>query len=139
VRTKNFISFVCVAFAALGLHIVLSVVMQALLAPQSTGGVAQLSGPTFLALEFIVRYGVLFIAGAVLCRLIDSVVPLKWCLGLGLLFAVVGLLPWLFWRPPMRDPLSPNVYLFNIGYVMGHLIAPVLGGYFVKRSLYRER
>jgi hypothetical protein len=137
VRGKNVIVLVCVVFAAFGVYVVLSVATQAWLRPQTINGSANTHLPDLLSLDLITRFGVLAASGAALCRLVDSPVPLKWCLGLGLVFAAVNLLPWLFFWPRMsHSAIAPSFYLFNVANVIGHVVAPVVGGYFVKRLRY---
>jgi len=86
-RGKNGIVFICVVFVALGAYIVLSIATQIWIGPPP-GRIASISiFSQFLQIDLVSRYGALVIAGAVLCRLVDSPVPLKWCLGLGLFFA----------------------------------------------------
>lgn len=139
-RGKNGIVFICVVFAAFGAYVVLSVATQMWLAPQPAHGITKSHLPDLLALDLITRYGVLAIAGAVLCRLVDSPVPLKWCLGLGLVFAAFHLLPWLFFWPRMSaTAIAPSFYFFNVADSVGHVAAPVIGGYLVKRLHYRAR
>jgi hypothetical protein len=138
-RGKNGIVFTCVVFAAWGAYIVLSIATQMWLGPQHPHGITNSPWPAFLILDLITRYTVLIIAGAVLCSLVDSLVPLKWCLGLGLFFAAVHLLPWLFFPRMPQNSLPLSFYLFNIANSVGHVVAPIVGGYFVKRRQYRTK
>jgi hypothetical protein len=79
-------------------------------------------------------------SGAVLFRLVDSEVPLKWCLGLGCLyagsyfsFAIVAFSK----TPNMVVPsIVSLIPLILIG--VGMLITPVFGGYQAKRILRRK-
>jgi hypothetical protein len=79
-------------------------------------------------------------SGAVLYRLIDSEVPLKWCLGLGclyagsyFLFAVVA-----FSKTPniVVPSIVSLIPLILVG--LGMLITPVIGGYQVRRISRRK-
>jgi hypothetical protein len=85
-------------------------------------------------LHFIDSFLVTALAGALLCRFVDSAVPLKWCLGLGVIFAGMYLLPFLLFRPPEAHVNVPaRVWLFTVAEALGYALVPVLGGYLVKR------
>ena len=132
-RDKNGIVFICVVFAALGAYIVLSIATQIWIGPQP-GRVDSISiFSQFQQIGLVWRYGVLVIAGAVLCRLVDSPVPLKWCLGLGLLFAGIHFLPWLSFWPQMPQAAAPfSLHAFTVGRGFGDVVAPVVGAGLVK-------
>jgi predicted MFS family arabinose efflux permease len=80
--------------------------------------------------EALIAYTVLSVCGAVLCYFLDSSVPLKWCFALGALCTVVKLLSF----------SSPHIQwaLFNTVISLGMLIAPVFGGYMIKRRGWRS-
>jgi hypothetical protein len=77
----------------------------------------------------LIIYLVLAVAGAALCYFVDSSVPLKWCLALGFSCALANLLA--FSSPSMRW------VLINTSISLGMLVAPVLGGYQIKRRAWR--
>jgi hypothetical protein len=72
---------------------------------------------------------VLGAGGAVLCRFVDSPVPLMWCLALGFLCATANLLAF--------SSRSIEWVLFNTLISLAMLAAPILGGYPIKRRARR--
>ena len=130
--TKNLVLFACIVLASLGGYTLLTVVVQLGFLPKPKA--VQSGLPALVIAHFIVSYGVLVAAGAALCAFLNSVVPLRWCLALGLLFAALHLAPFVIFysRPEVIFRLS-NL-LFNLAIALGYVIAPIMGGYLVKRS-----
>jgi hypothetical protein len=77
----------------------------------------------------LVAYTVLSVSGAVLCYFLDSSVPLRWCFALGLLCPVANTLG--FSSPYIRW------VILNAVISLGMLVAPVFGGYLIKRRASR--
>jgi hypothetical protein len=77
----------------------------------------------------LIIYLVLAVAGAVLCYFVDSEVPLKWCLALGFLCALANLSAF--------SSASIKWVFINTLISLGMLVAPVLGGYQIKRRAWR--
>jgi|HubBroStandDraft_6_1064221.scaffolds.fasta_scaffold787836_1 hypothetical protein len=133
-RARNIVLFVLVCFAAFGAYIVINLGGQVLFSPTHNNGHVQASSSTIRQLHFIGSFVVTALAGASLCRFVDSAVPLKWCLGLGVIFAGMYLLPLLLLRPPEAHVNVPaRVWLFTVAEALGYVLVPVLGGYLVKR------
>ena len=127
-RAKNLLVFVCVVFGAFGLYVIAGILTTPLFVHRS--GHAAVEGNAVwvtIAIAAAVTYGTLAAAGAVLCRLIDSTVPLRWCLALGLLFASAYAALSAMYSPDGSPwPLHQGIFL---------LIAPVIGGYIMKRKM----
>jgi hypothetical protein len=136
-RSKNIVLLVSVWFAALGAYVVTDVGGQILFSPTHTNGHIEASSSTILHLHFGVSFVVAVLAGAVLCRVVESQVPLKWCLGLGTLFACMHLLPIVLLSSPLAVKVSPSVWIFNVAEALAYTLLPVFGGYFVKRRDHR--
>jgi hypothetical protein len=139
-RTRNVFSLIGVAFAAFGANIFLIALLFGSWSNHTAanGKVAAVS-ITSLILPRLIPFAVLIVSGAALFRLVDSPVPLKWCLGLGclyagfyFLFAIVA-----FVKTPNIDPSFVSLIpLILIG--IGLLITPVIGGYQAKRISRRK-
>lgn len=130
-----------VAFAAFGANIFIKALLFGSWSNSAAAGgkVVSVSAMSLL-LPQLVSLGVLMMSGAVLFRLVDSEVPLKWCLGLGclyagsyFLFAVVAFSKTPNLVVPSMLSLMP---LILIG--VGMLIVPVIGGYQAKRISRRK-
>jgi len=134
VRARNIALFICVWFAACGAYVVINIGGQIIFSPTPINGHINPSVVTVARLHFVGSFVVAALAGALLCRFVDSEVPLKWCLGLGLIFAGTHLLPYFFLRPPVAPANFPaSAWLFTVSLALGYALAPVLGGYLVKR------
>ena len=134
-RARNIALLVSVWFAAFGAYVVINVGGQILFSPTHINGHVEPSFSTIRHLHYIGSFVVTALAGALLCRFVDSAVPLKWCLGLGMLFAGTYLLPFFLLRPPTAHVNVPaSVWLFTVADALGYALAPVFGGYIVKRS-----
>jgi len=132
-RARNIVLLVLVCFAAFGAYVVINVGGQVLFSPTHTNGHLQASFSTIRHLHFIGSFVVTALSGALLSRFVDSAVPLKWCLGLGVIFAGTYLLPFLLLRPPEAHVNVPaRVWLFTVAEALGYALVPVLGGYLVK-------
>ena len=127
-RAKNVIVFACVVFGAFGFYIIFGMLTASLFVHRS-GNVAVEGNAVwvFLAGAAAVTYGTLAAAGAVLCRLMDSAVPLRWCLALGLLFASA--------YAALSATHSPQVSPWPMLQAILLLVAPVIGGYVMKRKM----
>jgi hypothetical protein len=92
-----------------------------------------------LILRELIPVGVLIVSGAILCRLVDSAVPLKWCLALGSMFSGSY-----FLFMSIAFSKAPNLNATFLSLVpaiclgLGLLIAPVIGGYQTKRASRRK-
>ena len=140
-RARNVFSAIGVAFAAFGANIFLKALLFGSWSSHSAaGGKLESVSIMSLFLSPLVSLGVLMLSGAVLFRLVDSEVPLKWCLGLGcvyagsyFLFAIVAFSKTPNIAVPSIVSLLP---LILIG--VGMLITPVIGGYQAKRISRRK-
>jgi hypothetical protein len=133
-RARNIVLLVLVCFAALGAYIVINVGGQVLFSPTHANGQVQASSSTIRQLHFIGSFVVSALAGALLSRFVDSAVPLKWCLGLGVIFAGTYLLPFLLLHPSEAHVDVPaRVWLITVEDALSYALVPVLGGYLVKR------
>jgi hypothetical protein len=133
-RARNIVLFICVWFAAYGAYVVISLGGQVLFSPTPINGHINPSFVAVARLHFVGSFVVAAFAGAILCRFVDSEVPLKWCLGLGLVFAGTHLLPYFLLRPPVAPANFPaSAWLFTVSLALGYALVPVLGGYLVKR------
>jgi hypothetical protein len=133
-RARNIALLVCAWFAAYGAYLFIDIAGQLWLFPKPVNRHDAASLVTVLLVHFGGGFVVTALAGAVLCRFVASAVPLNWCLGLGLLYAATHLLPFVFLRPPVPAANLPaSAWLFNASIAIGYAIAPVLGGYMVKR------
>jgi hypothetical protein len=133
-RARNIALLVSVWFAAFGAYVVINVGGQILFSPTHINGHVEPSFSTIRHLHFIGSFVVTALAGALLCRFVDSAVPLKWCLGLGVLFVATYLLPFFLPRPPAAHVDVPaSARLFTVAVTVGYALVPVLGGYLVKR------
>jgi hypothetical protein len=131
VRLINVLIFLAVIFGAFWLYIYLEEFAKWIGAVEFRGSyrsTSELILKTDIP-QALIAYTVLSVCGAVLCYFLDSSVPLKWCVALGLLCTVVKLLgfssPYIQW------------VLFNTVISLGMLIAPVFGGYMIKRRGWR--
>ena len=133
-RARNIALLVSVWLAAFGAYVIINVGGQILFSPTHINGHVESSFSTIRHLHFIGSFVVTAFAGALLCRFVDSVVPLKWCLGLGLLFAGTYLLvgsPGTELEFAVNVPAS--VWLSTVAVTLGYALVPVLSGYLVKR------
>jgi hypothetical protein len=131
VRFINVLIFLAVIFGAAWLYIYLEEFAKWI-------GVVEFQGTHRSMSELILKkdipqapiaYTVLSICGAVLCYFLDSSVPLKWCFALGLPCAVANILGF----------SSPHIewVLLNTVISLGMLVAPIFGGYLIKRRAWR--
>jgi hypothetical protein len=133
-RARNIALLVSVWFAAFGAYVVINVGGQILFSPTNINGHVAPSSSTISRLHFVGSFVVTALAWAVLCRFVDSAVPLKWCLGLGALFSGTYLLPFFLFRPPAAHANVPaSAWLYTVAVTLGYALVPVLGGYLVKR------
>ena len=133
-RARNIALLVSVWFAAFGAYVVINVGGQILFSPTHINGHVEPSFSTIRHLHFLGSFVVTALAGALLCRFVDSAVPLKWCLGLGVLFVATYLFPFFLPRPPAAHVIVPaSAWLFTVAVTVGYALMPVLGGYIVKR------
>jgi hypothetical protein len=130
-RANNLTVFVCVVFGAFGFYVIFGM-LTAFLFVHRSGNVAVEGNAAwgFLAVAAAVTYGTLAAAGAVLCRLIDSTVPLKWCLALGLLFASA--------YAALSATHSPQGSPWPMHQAILLLVAPVIGGYVMKLKMVKS-
>jgi hypothetical protein len=140
-RARNVFYVIGVAFAAFGANIFLKALLFGSWTSHSVAGgkVASVS-VTSLFLAQLVSLGVLTTSGAVLFRLVDSEVPLKWCLGLGCLYAGSYFLFAIIAFSKTPNLVVPSIVslipLILIG--VGMLVTPVIGGYQAKRISRRK-
>jgi hypothetical protein len=142
-RVRNIVLFVCVWLAAYGMYMIVNIAGQILFSPVSINvhfspisinGQVHASSVTEARLHFGGSFVVAALAGALLCRFVDSAVPLKWCLGLGLIFAGTHLLPYFLSDAPVAPGNMPaSAWQFTLPLALGYALAPVLAGYLVKR------
>jgi uncharacterized membrane protein YfcA len=126
-RAKNLVGFVCVVLGAFGAYVLFGMVTTSLVVHRS--GAVAVEGNSvwvFLAIAAAGTYGILAAAGAVLWRLLDSNVPLKWCLALGLLFASA--------YTALSATYAPDGSPWPIRQVIFLIVASVIGGYVMKRK-----
>lgn len=87
----------------------------------------------------LVTYAVLAAGGMALAMFVDSAVPLKWCLGLGAIFALLYLSGGIFGLVKYAATgasLAPSLLITaTIGF--SYLVAPIVGGYIIKRRFRR--
>jgi hypothetical protein len=131
VRFINVLIFLAVMFVATWLYIYLEEFAKWIGAVEFRGSYKSMS-ELVLKTDIpraLIDYTVLSICGAALSYFLDSPVPLKWCFALGLLCAVVNLWsfssPYIEWR------------LLNTAISLGMLVAPIFGGYLIKRRAWR--
>jgi hypothetical protein len=131
VRFINVLIFLAVIFGAAWLYICLEEFAKWIGAVEIRGtykSMSELVLKTDIP-QALIAYTVLSVCGAVLCYFLDSSVPLRWCFCLGLPCAVANTLgfftPYLQW------------VLLNTVISLGMLVAPVFGGYLIKRRAWR--
>jgi hypothetical protein len=119
---RNIALFISVWFAAYGAYIVINIAGQLSFLPKPVNGHdGGSSVVAMLLLHFGGSFVVTTLAGAVLCRFVESAVPLKCCLGLGLFFAATHLLPFVLLRPPMAPTNIPaSAWLFDVSLAIGY-------------------
>ena len=130
-RFINVLIFLAVIFVAAWLYIYLEEFAKWIGAVEFQGSYRSMSElvlKTDLP-QALIDYTVLSVCGAVLCYFLDSPVPLKWCFALGLLCAVLNILVF-------SSPYTEWV-LLNTAISLGMLVAPVFGGYLIKRRAWR--
>jgi len=133
-RARNIVLLILVWFAAFGLFVIINFGGQILFSPTHINGQVKASASTIQHLHYFGGFVVTALAGALLCRFVDSAVPLKWCLGLGVLFVGTYLVPFFLFLPPTAyAKTSASVWLFSVAEALGYALIPVLGGYLVKR------
>jgi hypothetical protein len=133
-RARNIVLLVCVWLAAIAAYTIITLAGQIWFSPRPFNGQIHVSPDVKGPIHYVASFVVLTLSGAVLCRFIDSPVPLKWCLGLGLTFAVIHMAPGFLVGPPI--PAAYNVgfaLLLNAAITIAYALLPVIGGYFVKR------
>jgi hypothetical protein len=131
VRFINVLIFLAVIFGAVWLYIYLEEFAKWIGAVEFRGtyrSMSELVLKTDIP-QALVAYTVLSVSGAVLSYFLDSSVPLKWCFALGLPCAVVSVLGF--------SSASIQWVLLNTVISLGMLVAPVFGGYLIKRRAWR--
>jgi hypothetical protein len=131
VRFINVLIFLAVIFGAAWLYIYLEEFAKWIGAVEIRGtnkSMSELLLKTDIP-QALIAYTVLSVCGAVLCYFLDSSVPLRWCFGLGFLCAVANTLG--FSTPYI------HLVLLNTVISLGMLVAPVFGGYLIKRRARR--
>jgi hypothetical protein len=131
VRFINVLIFLAVIFGATWLYIYLEEFAKWIGAVEFRGTFGSLSELMLKTVipQVLIVYTVLAVCGAVLAYFLDSSVPLKWCLALGLLCALGNLLA--------LSSASIQWVILNTMISLGMVVAPVFSGYQIKRRAWR--
>jgi hypothetical protein len=139
VRAKNTALFVVIAFSIVGAYFILGAIVNSWLTPLPKGVVSANAMLLHHLPGFLVAYGVLAAGGMALAMFVDSAVPLKWCLGLGAVFALLYLSVGIFGLVKYAATgasLAPSV-LIVATISFSYLVVPIVGGYIIKRRFRR--
>jgi hypothetical protein len=131
VRVINILIFLTVIFGAFWLYIYLEEFARWIGAVEFRASFSSMSDLVLKTVipQVLIDYTVLAVCGAALCFFLDTSVPLKWCFALGLLCAVANLLAF--------SSASIAWVISNTMISLGMLVAPVFGGYEIKRRKWR--
>jgi hypothetical protein len=137
-RTKNIVFLICVVFFALGAYVFLEGIVETWIVRSTVAGVGGVTIPQVLLARLLTGFAALTASGAILCGLVESAVPLKWCLALGSIYGIAYVL--LAVAAPIISPrghqsLGAVLTALLVGF--GMLIAPIIGGVLVKRRYLR--
>ena len=143
-RIANLALLICVATGAFITFGFIDAIYNALFMWQILGpGAGDVSSVTMLAYilpQLLIGFLVLIASGSMLFRVVDSTVPLKWCLGLGSLIGFICLLIGVVARPNnsrgnsyFLDPLIISIFSICLA------IAPAIGGFRAKQARSRKR
>lgn len=130
-RLINILIFLAVIFGAFWLYIYLEEFAKWIGAVEFRGrfeSISELILKTVIP-QVLIVYTVLAVGGAMLAYFLNSSVPLKWCLALGLICAVGNMLALSF--------ASIEWVIVNTLISAGMLVMPVFGGYQIKRRAWR--
>ena len=140
-RAKNVALLVVIAFSMVGAYFILGAIANAWLSPLPKGMVSTNAMLLHSLPGLLVGYGVLAGGGAVLTMFVDSEVPLKWCLSLGAIFALLYLSGGIYGLArysAARESLWPSLLIIGaIG--LSYLLAPIFGGYVLNRRSRRQQ
>jgi hypothetical protein len=137
---KNSVLLICIAFCALGAYVFLEGIVETWIIPLAVGGVGGFTVLEVMLPRLLTGFGVLAASGAILCGLVESAVPLKWCLALGSVYGIAYVL--LAVAAPVISPRAHQSFagvLIALAAGFGMLIAPIIGGALVKRRYLRRR
>jgi len=137
-RTKNIVFLICVVFFALGAYVFLEGIVETWIVPLPVAGVGGFNGLGVMLPRLLTGFGVLAASGAILCSVVESAVPLKWCLALGSIYGIAYVL--LAVAGPIISPrahqsLGGVLIALLVGFGMS--IAPIIGGVLIKRRYLR--
>jgi hypothetical protein len=140
-RAKNAALLVVIAFSIVGAYFILGAIVNSWLTPLPKGMVSANAMLMHNLPGLLVGYGVLAAGGVVLTMFVDSAVPLKWCLSLGAIFALLYLSGGIFGLAKYgatRESFWPSLLI--IGAIsFSYLLAPIFGGYVLKRRSRRQQ
>jgi hypothetical protein len=136
-RTKNVVFLGCVACFALGAYVFLEGIVETWIIPLRLAA-AGAPGVQVMLPRLLTGFAVLGASGAILCALVESAVPLKWCLGLGSIYGIgyvllAGAAPIVL--PRVHQSIGGVLISLVVGF--GMLTAPIIGGFLVKHRYLR--